>query len=87
MIAFQQAVTTTATAQQLPSNAVVNSVTIFAKSTNTANVSVGVSSATSATVGYLLEKGTFLTLPIRAGNTNSIWITGTAADVVSVAGE
>jgi hypothetical protein len=86
MIAFQQAITTTGTAQQLPSNAVVNSVTTFAKSTNAANVSVGVTSGTSATVGYLLEKGTFVVLPIRAGNTNSIWIEGTAADVVSVAG-
>lgn len=82
LTAFQ--VTLTGTAQNLPSNTVLNSVIITAKSTNTANVAVGSASTVSASTGYLLEKGESITVPLRSGNTNEVWVEGTAADIVSI---
>lgn len=86
LVAFQAAIAVTNTAQQLPSNAVVNSVTLTAKSTNTANIVVGNSPSVTATTGYVLEKGLSIRIDLREGNTNSIYIVGTSSDVVSVVG-
>lgn len=86
LVSFQTAVAGTATPQNLPSNPVVNSVTVTAKSTNTANIVIGNSSTVTATTGYILEKGLSVKIDLRAGNTNAIWIVGTAADVISVVG-
>ena len=82
LVAFQ--VAATGAAQNLPSNSVNNQVTITAKSTNTANIAIGDSATVSQSNGYLLEKGQSITLTLRSGNTNSIWVEGTAADVISV---
>lgn len=84
VIAFQLAAT--GSAQNLANHPIVSSVTLTAKSTNTANIAVGNASTVSQSTGYLLEKGQSITLALRSGNTNSIWIEGTAADVISVVG-
>lgn len=85
-VAFQVAITTTGTSQNLPNTPVVNSVTITAKSTNTANVVIGNTSTVTATTGYILEKGLSVKIDLRSGNADSLWIVGTSADVVSVIG-
>lgn len=82
LTAFQ--VAATGTAQNLANNPVLNSVTITAKSTNTANIAIGSSATVSQSTGFLLEKGQSITVPLRSGNTNEIWIEGTAADIISV---
>lgn len=86
VVAFETAIVTTGTAQELPSNPVIHSVTIQAPSTNTANVTIGNNPGVTATTGYSLPKGTSVSIPIRGGNTNSLYIVGTAADVVQVLG-
>jgi hypothetical protein len=83
IVAFQAAIAATGTPQNLPSNPVVRSVTLTAKSTNTAAIVVGNSPNVTATTGYVLEKGQSITLDAHSGNTNSLWVVGTAADVVS----
>ena len=85
-VAFQVAITTTGTSQNLINTAVVNAVTITAKSTNTANVVIGNSASVTATTGYILEKGLSVTIDLRDSNTDTLWIVGTSADVVSVIG-
>ena len=84
LVTFQVAIVTTGTAQQLPSNSVLNSITLSAKAGNTASVSVGSASTVTSTTGYILAAGATVTIPCRSGNTNEIWIEGTSADVVSV---
>lgn len=84
LIAFQQAVTADAAA--LSSNPVIVSVTITAPGTNTGDVYIGNSSGVSSSTGYILEKGESVTIPLRDGNTDAIYIVGTADDVVGVAG-
>jgi hypothetical protein len=84
LVAFQVTCAATGVAQQLPSNPVLNSVTIKARGSNVANISVGSSSAVVATTGYVLEKTQSVTIPLRSGNTNEIWVVGTAADVLSI---
>lgn len=86
LIAFQKAIVATGTAQNLPSNPVSRSVTVAAKSTNTADVVIGNSSAVTATTGFILAKGTSVTMDLEGGNTDQIWVVGTSADVVSVTG-
>jgi hypothetical protein len=83
-ITFQQAITTTGTAQQLAAHPVVNSITIHALSTNAASVVIGTGSTVTATTGFVLEKGNSVTVSIA--NTNQLWAVGTAADSISVIG-
>ena len=86
LVALQVAIATTGTPQNLPNIPVVNSITVTAKSTNTANVANSASPTETATTGYLLEKGLSVQIPLREGNLNDIWIDGTTADVISVIG-
>jgi hypothetical protein len=81
---FVQQYTVTATATALANNPVYTSVFLTAKSTNTGIVYVGFSSAVSSSNGYPLEKGTSVVL--KPGNTDAIYIVGTASDVVSAIG-
>lgn len=76
----------TGTAQQLPSNPVVRSVTLTAPETNSADVVIGDSQNVTLATGYVLEKGNSVTIPLVNGNTNAAWIVGTAGDVLSVVG-
>ena len=84
LISFQ--LTISGSAQQLASNRVNTSVTLTAKSTNTASIEVGNSSAVSTSNSFILEKGQSITLPLANGNTNSIYVIGTANDILSVIG-
>lgn len=83
IVAFQTAITTTGTAQQLPETPIVRSVTLTASSTNVANIVIGNSPSVTSTTGYVLAKGASVRLDAHAGDLNSLWIIGTAADVVS----
>ncbi len=87
-IAFQTAIASTGTAQQLPANSVNGEglVTLTSKSGNTANIVVGVSSAVTASTGYILVAGASVQLNLKNGNTNQLWVVGTAADEISVLG-
>ena len=86
-VAFQVAVVTTATAQQLPSNLITQGLLMLAaKSGNAANIAIGTSSSVTATTGYLLESGNSAQINLHGSNTNELWIIGTAADVLSVLG-
>ncbi len=80
--AFQYVVTASAVA--LAANQVFNTVTFAAKSTNTGSVYLGFSSTVDSTHGYILEKGTSVTL--RIANTDQVYVIGTASDVLSVIG-
>lgn len=86
LIAFQAAIATTGTAQNLPSNPVSRSITIRAKETNTQPVAIGNSSTVTAATGFLLEPGASVPVELPGGNTDSLWIVGTAADAVSLIG-
>lgn len=86
LFGFQESIAVTNTAQNLPNNPVVRSITIAAPSTNTAAIVLGNAPTVTTTTGYLLEKGDSLTLELHSGNTNSLWVVGTAGDVFSVAG-
>jgi hypothetical protein len=81
-VAFE--LTLTGSAQQLPAHLLFNGGTLTAKSTNTGNVGVGLTSSVTASNSYILEKG--VSLPIQASNTNQLWINGTASDVISFFG-
>ena len=76
--------TVTATATALANNQVFNTVTFTAKSTNTGAVALGFSSTVTTSTGYLLEKGTSVTL--RIANTDQVYVVGTASDILSVIG-
>jgi hypothetical protein len=82
LVAFQ--LTATGTAQQLPSNPVLNSITLAGKAGNAAAISVGSTAAVTASTGFLLGAGVTVTIPCRSGNTNEVWIIGTANDVLSI---
>jgi len=81
-VAFQVAIT--GSAQQLASNAIFSQVVLTAKSTNTASIEISVVSNTSTTTGYILEKGTSVTLQVS--NTSQIFVFGTTNDILSVIG-
>lgn len=84
----QFAIAVTGTAIQLPSTPLFNGVVVTANVSNTANLTVGTSSVTNTTNGsgngYILAPGG--SVGIAAANMNSIWVNGTAADVVSFVG-
>ena len=84
LVSFQVAIT--GSAQQLAANPIVNSVTLTAKSTNTAAIEITAATNSSTTTGYILEKGTSVSIPLKNGNTNQIFVFGTASDVLSVIG-
>lgn len=81
-VSFQ--VVLTGSAQQLPANALQNGGQFAAKSTNTGNIALGNTSSVSVSNSYLLEKGTLA--PFSGLNTNHVWITGTASDVLTFFG-
>lgn len=83
-VAFQVALTTTGTPQQLPANALQNGGTFKAKTGNSANISIAPSPTVSATTGYLLEAGN--TVPFTGTNTNQLYAVGTSGDVISFLG-
>jgi hypothetical protein len=85
-ITLQQSIAATGTAQNLPNNPIVRSVTIHGPSTNTASVVLGNSPAVTSTTGFLLEKGNSVTVDLPGGNTNQLWAVGTAGDSYSVIG-
>jgi hypothetical protein len=85
-IAFQVAIAVTNTAQQLPSNPTGRGVTLLAKTGNTADIAVGNSSAVTTATGALLHSGIPVLFEDVNGNTNALWIVGTAGDVISVIG-
>ena len=78
----------TGSAQQLPSNALSNGVSLTAKSTNAAPMVIGLSGVANTIDGtgngYILEAGSSVSFAID--NTNRLWVIGTAADVLSFAG-
>jgi len=87
VIAFSVTVASTGVAQQLPSNAVNNSITMHAPTANTGTiVTVGNSSAVTATTGFIVEKSAYASLSIPGANTNSLWIVGTSGDTFNVIG-
>ena len=78
----------TGSAFALPSHALLNGVILTAKSTNAAPIEIGIVGVT-ATVdgtgnGYILEAGASMSWAVS--NTNSIFVIGTASDVLSFAG-
>lgn len=81
-VSFQ--VVLTGSEQQLPANALQNGGSFTAKSTNTAAIALGNTSAVSSSNSYLLEKG--VTVQFTGNNTNQVFITGTANDVLSFFG-
>lgn len=83
-VAFQIALTTTATAQQLPANALQLGGTFKAKTGNTAAISISPAPGVSATSGFLLEAGA--TVEFAGNNTDQLYVVGTAADVISFLG-
>lgn len=86
VVSFQESIAVSGTAQNLPNNHIVRSVTIAAPSTNTAAIVLGDAPTVTATTGYVLQQGQSVRLEIHGGNTNSLWAVGTAGDVLSVAG-
>ena len=88
VVSFQIKIAVTNTAQQLPSNALVNGAVVKAKTTNAANGWIGSSTVNSTDdgtgTGYRLlpgEAGSF-----AATNSNALWVIGTANDVYYVIG-
>lgn len=87
LIAFQQKLTTTGTAQNLPSNPVRKAVTITTPSTNSAAIVFGNTSSVTPTSGFILDKGESVPIELASGNTDALWAVGTANDVFSVVGD
>lgn len=86
LISFQQTIAVTNTAQNLPSKPVLRSVTIAAPETNSADIVIGNAPSVTTSTGYALEKGESVTIHFANGNTNALWMVGTAGDVLSVIG-
>ncbi len=84
----QAVIASTGTAVQLPSNAILNGVLIYAKSTNTSFIILGGSSVTNIVDGtgngHLLDPGA--TTSAAVSNTDALYINGTAGDIVSFIG-
>lgn len=86
LIAFQTTIAVTGTAQQLPNNPVLRSVTIAARSTNTGVIVLGNAPSVTSSTGFVLEKGQIVTLGLPGGNTAALYAVGSAGDVFSVVG-
>ena len=86
LICLQETITATGTPQNLPSNPVANKITLQAFSTNAAAVVVGNAQAVTIHSGFLLERGSAITIDLPCGNTDQAWIVGTAGDILSVVG-
>ncbi len=86
IISIQDTIAVSGTAQTLPNNPVVRSITIAAPSTNAAAIVLGNAPTVTTATGFLLAKGNSVTLELPGGNTNSLWLVGTAGDVFSVVG-
>jgi hypothetical protein len=78
--------TLTGSPQQLPANYVSQSVTIAASNASTNTTLVSANATPVAGNSATLVNGQTITLNLREGNTNQIWVNGTAGDKVSVAG-
>jgi len=82
VITFQETIAVSNTAQQLPSNPVVRSVTINTPATNRA--AIVLSDAPNVTIGgYILEPGESVTFALPGGDTAALWAIGLAGDVLS----
>lgn len=79
----QAPIASTGVNQQLPSRpGPYKNFTLTAHLANTADISVVVNATNASTTGYLLAKGASVTLN-GLNDTASIWINGTAADIIS----
>jgi hypothetical protein len=85
-IALQVTIASTGVAQQLPANPLGIGYTFSAPSSNAQSVVAGNSSAVTSSTGYIISKGTSSPFVQFQGNTNSLWVVGTAADVISLIG-
>ena len=87
-ITGQATIAVTGTAVQLPSNRLTNGFIIPAKSTNSANITIGGSSVTNTVDGtgngYILAAGASMSMAQH--NTNLVYINGTSGDIVSFLG-
>ena len=83
-VAFQVALTATATPQQLPSNALQLGGTLKASTGNSAAISISPTPGVSATSGYVLEGGDEVLF--GGNNTDQLYVVGTSADVISFLG-
>jgi hypothetical protein len=83
-VAFQVTIAASATPQQLPANALVNGGTLAAKAGNTASIELSPNPAVTSSTGFVLAAGQ--QVPFTGSNTNQLWITGTAGDVLSFLG-
>jgi hypothetical protein len=86
VVAFQSAITSTGTAQNLPNNPILRSVTISTPATNSAVISIGNASSVTSTTGYILAAGSSVVIELPGGNTHQFWVVGTSGDVLSVVG-
>lgn len=88
VVTGQKAVAVTGTAVNLPDNKLSNGVILTAKSTNSGNILVGMSNVSvtedGSGNGYILEPGNSVSYGVT--NTNTIWVNGSASDVVSWSG-
>lgn len=84
-IIFQETIITSGTAQSLPSNPVFSSVTITASAGNAGDIVLGNSSSVTVLTGFILGKGQSVLLELQ-GNTDQLWVVGTAGDSYSVVG-
>lgn len=87
-ISFQSKIAVTGTAVQLPSNALVVGLICFAKSANTATIEFGPSGVTNTVDGtgngiIIAAGGGWST---AVSNSSSVYINGTAGDIVSCSG-
>lgn len=81
ILTFQATIAATGTAQQIPSQLNQGKpLTLSAPSGNTADIVISTSATT--TNGFILPKGTSVSIS-GLTNTNSLWVSGTAADKVS----
>lgn len=78
----------TGSAVQLSSNSLTNGVIITAKSSNTANIILGLAGVSTTEDGsgngYILEPGS--SISYACDNTNEIYAIGTSGDILSFAG-
>ena len=87
-ITGQKKITSTGVAVNLPSNALKNGVIITAKSSNTADILIGMSNVSTTADGtgngYILEAGSSVSYAVT--DTATIWINGNGGDIVSFSG-
>ena len=86
LITFQQGIAVTGTAQNLPANPILRSITVAAPQTNGSPIVLGNAPDVTTATGYVLEKGQSVRIDLPGGNTASLWAVGTAGDSYSAVG-